>query len=55
MAICGRFVHFVGFTMRKKKDRLKGENHQVRGPPKYSALMAKPKLKSQSKQPMYAN
>ena len=31
------------------------ENHQVRGLPKYSILMAKHNMKSQPKQPMCAN
>ena len=46
---------FVGLTMKNKRIGLSGENHQVRGPPKYLALMAKPNIKSQPKQPIRAN
>ena len=55
MAIYSSFVHFVGLTMKSKRIGLSGENHQVRGPPKYLALMAKPNMKSQPKQPICTN
>ena len=44
-----------GSQQESKRIGPSGENYQVKGPPKYLVLIAKPNMKSQPKQPMCEN